>query len=124
MTLLLGWASKAAMVALALVLHEAGHLLAAARFGVRVKRLGLGWMGCCLTRERTQGWPEIAICLSGVAMNLLLAALFWRTSHWFALANVTFGWVNLLPIPHSDGRHAREAWRSMTRRTQEAQSNG
>lgn len=118
MTLLLGLLLKVAMVALAMVLHECGHLLAAARYGVRVKRLGVNWMGCCLTRERSQGWPEIAICVAGPAMNLLLAALFWQTSHWFALANLSFGWVNLLPLPHSDGRHAWGLMRAMTRRVQ------
>ena len=102
-----------ALVLLCMAAHECGHILAARCYQVSVKRIGLNWLGPYIQRSRTLGWPEVSICLAGVAMNLLLALAFWNVSRWFAVCNLTFGWVNVVPLPHSDGRHALSALRAM-----------
>jgi Zn-dependent protease len=104
------------LILLCMVLHELGHILVAYFYRVPVKKIGLSWMGMYIHRARTAGWPEVAICLAGAAMNLTLAIAFWNINGWFALCNLTFAWVNVLPIPHSDGSHALEALRAMYRR--------
>ena len=100
-----------ALVLVALTAHELGHILVARIFHVQVKKIGLSWTGPYVRRARTTGWREVAICLAGATVNLLLAVAFWNISHWFALFNLTAGVVNLLPITHSDGTHALEALR-------------
>ncbi|HET8637003.1 MAG TPA: hypothetical protein VFL96_09150 [Acidobacteriaceae bacterium] len=101
------------LVLLCMACHEVGHILMARLHGVSVKKIGLSWMGMYIQRERTSGWAEVSICVAGAAMNLALAAAFWNTNHWFAICNLTFGWVNLLPISRSDGSHALQALRAM-----------
>ena len=89
--------------------HEIGHILVALIFGIPVKKLGLNCTGIYLQRERGLGWAEVSACLAGPAMNMTLALLFWNTIYWFALCNLVFSVVNLLPIKNSDGSHAMEA---------------
>jgi Zn-dependent protease len=105
---------KCTLVLLCMAGHELGHVLAAGFFRVPVKKMGFNRLGIYIRRSRTVGWPEVSICLAGAGMNLMLALVFWNTSTWFALCNLTFGWVNLLPLPRSDGSHALEAFRAMT----------
>ena len=99
------------LIVLALLAHELGHALVAHFFGVHVKEFGIRWTGPYVRRARTTGWREFVICIAGATVNLVLAAAFWKLSHWFALFNLTVGIVNLLPISHSDGTHALEAFR-------------
>lgn len=106
-----------ALVVLCMACHEVGHILAARFHYVRVKKIGFNWMGMYIQRARTSGWPEVSVCIAGATMNLALAIAFWNVNHWFAICNLTFAWVNLLPIPHSDGSHALEALRAMHQRT-------
>jgi Zn-dependent protease len=105
--------AKGTLVLLCMVAHELGHILTSRYFRVPVKRIGFNWLGMYIQRARTAGWPEVSICIAGAGMNLMLALVFWNISSWFALCNLTFGWVNLLPLPRSDGRHALEALRAM-----------
>lgn len=107
---------KCALVVLCMACHEAGHIMLARAHNVTVKKIGVSWMGMYIQRERTVGWPEVSICIAGAAMNLALAIAFWDVNSWFALCNLTFAWVNVLPIPHSDGSHALEALRAMYQR--------
>lgn len=111
--LLLSVSLKCALVLLCMIAHELGHVVVARYYHVPVRKIGLNWMGMYIQRARTTGWPEIAVCLAGATMNLVLALAFWNINYWFALCSLTFGWVNLLPIPHSDGRHALDALRAM-----------
>lgn len=104
---------KCALVLLCMLAHELGHILVARHFHVPVRKIGFSWMGMYIRRARTTGWPEISVCLAGAAMNLLLALAFWNVSYWFALCNLVFGVVNLLPITNSDGSHALAALRAM-----------
>ena len=93
--------------------HELGHVLVARSFGIPVKKLGFNWTGIYTQRARSAGWPEVATCLAGPAMNLTLALLLAPTQFWFALGNLVFALVNLLPIANSDGTHALEAVRAI-----------
>ena len=104
---------KCALILVCMLAHELGHVLVARFYHVQVRKIGFNWMGMYIQRGRTAGWPEISICLAGATMNLVLALAFWNVNSWFALCNLTFGWVNLLPIPHSDGKHALEALHAM-----------
>lgn len=87
-------------------LHEVGHVLAALSFRVPIRKIGITWRGVYIQRARSAGWPEIAICLAGPAANCMLAVALWHVDRQFALYNLVFGVVNLLPFQHSDGTHA------------------
>ena len=104
---------KCVLVLLCVVAHELGHILVARYYHVPVKKIGLGWMGMYIQRARTTGWPEVCICMAGAAVNLILAIAFWNIINWFALCNLTFALVNVLPLSSSDGSHAWEALRAM-----------
>lgn len=106
---------KALLILICMTSHELGHVFAAWFYRVPVRRIGFGRLGMYIQRARAEGWPEVAICLAGPFTNLLLAFVFRDSNAWFALCNLTFGWVNLLPIAHSDGLHAWEAIRAMNR---------
>lgn len=122
---------KALLIVAAFAAHECGHILAARWFGVPIRKVGLSGRGPHIRRARTTGWPEILICLAGPAANLALAVAFAHRNPWFMLCNATFCWFNLLPIAHSDGGHALEAffdmrWKRLVDRvgnTVEAQTN-
>jgi membrane-associated protease RseP (regulator of RpoE activity) len=98
-----------ALILFALTAHELGHIVVARIFHVKVKKIGFTWLGPYVRRARTTGWREVAICMAGAAVNLILALAFWHVSHWFGLFNLTVGIVNILPITHSDGSHALQA---------------
>jgi Zn-dependent protease len=106
-----------ALILVSLVAHEFGHALVARLYRVPVKKIGFRWTGVYIQRARTTGWPEIAVCLAGPMVNLMLAIAFWNVSHWLAVCNLTIGWVNLLPLTHSDGSHALDALEVMYPRT-------
>jgi Zn-dependent protease len=93
--------------------HELGHIVVARYHRIPVKKIGFNWTGMYIRRTRSTGWPEISVCMAGAAVNLTLALAFWNISNWFALCNLVFGLVNLLPITHSDGSHALDALRVM-----------
>lgn len=114
--LLLSLLTKCSLVLACMLAHELGHFLVARFFYIPVRKIGFNRMGMYIQRARGTGWPEVCTCLAGAAMNLTLALLFWNINYWFALCNLTFAWVNLLPIPHADGRHALEAMRLMHQR--------
>jgi len=96
----------------AMLFHEAAHIVVALALGVRVKKVGLGWKGIFTVREAGTPGKNLLVSLSGPVMNLAL--IFWW--HWmpaFGLANVCFGVVNLLPIEGSDGARIRRCWQQM-----------
>ncbi len=99
--------------AMAIVLHEAGHLLAALWLGVGVKRMGISWKGVYIVRESGGPVSNMFITLAGPLVNFLLAAM-WQGSHEFVVVNWIFGMSNLLPIAGSDGQRA---WAQLARGT-------
>lgn len=92
-----------ALGVLAMVLHECGHLAAAAALKVRVKRIGIQWnKGFFTVREQGTTHQNLLIALAGPGVNLVLLIL----EPWFplfSLANVCCVLANLLPIDGSDG---------------------
>lgn len=88
--------------ALAMMLHEGGHLTAALCLGVRIRSVGLDWKGVYVVREAGPLWKNLVVTFAGPFTNLLFS-LFFHQSAGFSLANLCFGLVNLLPIQGSDG---------------------
>jgi len=85
---------------LAMVMHEAGHVLAALAIGVKVKRVDLHWRGLCIVRETGTTAQNLAVSLAGPMTNLVLMLV---PSTPFRLANLLLLIVNLAPVRNSDG---------------------
>jgi len=98
---------EGALFLASLLLHEGGHLLAAAFLGVPVREFGLELRGAYIRRARaTCRRDEVLIAASGPLMNLLVAVPLMYIPHLgthVALCNVVLGVINLLPLPSSDG---------------------
>jgi Zn-dependent protease len=90
---------------LVILLHEAAHLVAARAFGIHIKRIGVSWKGVYIVRECGTPLGNMVTTLAGPLVNLLLAAA-WPVSHRFAVVNLIFGVVNLVPFAGSDGQRA------------------
>jgi Zn-dependent protease len=97
--------------ALAILLHEFGHLAAAYLSGVRVKQVGLSWKGPYIVREPGTPVQNTVISLSGPGINLVLCALCWHLSGTFAFVNGFLAVMNLLPIRSSDGLRVYRIWK-------------
>jgi Zn-dependent protease len=85
--------------------HELGHLFFALLLGVRVKHIGLSWMGPYI--ERADGTPHenIVIALAGPGVNLLLATVGVFGLPLFAAVNIALALINLLPTVRSSDGH-------------------
>ena len=112
--------------ALALVLHELGHLLAARACRVKVTQAGLGW-GPKVLGFRIKGveyqlrllplgayirmdmaglqmrplFQQLFVLLAGIAVNLILAVVTWGS--FFGTLNLVLALGNLLPLYQQDG---------------------
>jgi Zn-dependent protease len=87
----------------AMILHECGHIAAARLCGVKVKKVGISWIGLFVQRESGPRWANLLISFSGPFVNLLLAAALWNTMPAFAQVNLFIGIGSLIPLPKSDG---------------------
>jgi len=96
-----------ALILLSLLLHELGHMLAAAALKVPVRELGIQFRGTYIKRAyATRRRDEIFIAASGPLMNILLIVpiLFVpRLGPQLATCNLMLAVFNLLPLPASDG---------------------
>jgi Zn-dependent protease len=92
----------------AVILHELSHVATARLQGLKVKRFGVTWKGPYIVREAGTWRQNLRVCLAGPLVNLLVAAVCWRSAMTFAVCNLVLGGFNLLPIPGSDGHRA---WR-------------
>ncbi len=104
-------------VLFAVAVHEVGHAMAiiATRAG-EVKGMVISLKGIGVKWEPSAHDPvkRSIVSLSGSAINLALAYIFFTAGlEMFALTNLVFGAVNLLPLPGADGlrafAHLREA---------------
>jgi Zn-dependent protease len=100
-------------VALAVLLHESAHLVAAYLGGVRVKHVGLSWKGPYIVREPGTPVQNTFISLSGPPTNLALCILCRYLSGTFAFVNGFLALMNLLPIRSSDGLHVYRIWKQL-----------
>ncbi len=91
----------------AAVLHELGHILAARCMGLHIRRLTLSALGAelQLVEKNTSFLQDLLLCVSGPAVNLLLAAAcaFLGRFPLFLGANLLLGAFNLLPVLPLDG---------------------
>ena len=100
---------------IALIVHEAAHLVAARMLGVRVKRVGITWRGPYVVREPGEPVENACIALAGPVLNLLLAFVFWDAAPAFARVNLILGASNLIPIKGADGWRVLQAVRESRR---------
>lgn len=104
---------------IAMVFHEAGHLVAAPMVGIRVKTVGVGWKGLYIVREAGPPAKNLIVSLAGPIANLILfACLPWSSD--FAIANLCLSFFNLLPLQGSDGARVLQCWRQMKRESQDS----
>jgi Zn-dependent protease len=91
-------------IVLSVAAHEAGHLIPALLFGVKIKAAGVNWMGCYVRRVRAAGWRESVICLGGPVVSLAIALCTTGLISWFNL------WIlllaQMLPLPGTDFSNA------------------
>jgi Zn-dependent protease len=90
-----------------LLLHEAGHMLAAAYLGVPVHEFGIRLGGAYIRRAYAyRRRDEILIAVAGPVVNLLIVfplICVPQVGSQVAMCNLVLGLVNLLPLPSSDG---------------------
>jgi len=91
-------------ILLATIVHEAGHYIMAQLRGVRVKQLGISWIGPYLMRERGSSTDNILIAFAGPATNLLFFVWSVLTGDSISAASQLFlGVTNLVPVAGLDG---------------------
>lgn len=98
--------SSVVQVMAAILLHELGHVICGAAYGVFPSHVALSVRGVGITMspDRLSDKRRIAISLAGPAVNLVLcvpAALF-HFHTWMAV-NGALAVLNLLPVPGLDG---------------------
>ena len=103
------WIETVASILIAMVVHEAGHVVTARSLGVRVKRCGISWRGFYLVRESGTPLQNAVISSAGPLANLIsigsifLLPYLGRPVITFALMSLLLGITNLLPLRNSDG---------------------
>ena len=109
-SLLLGATEVLPLVALAVLLHEMGHLLALRLFGVRVEQIYFTGFGAEIRADTRYlpYWKDIICTISGPFANFLAAILLSRITGDYLLAgaNLLQGAFNLLPLTGLDGARA------------------
>lgn len=95
------------------ILHELGHILAAASAGISVQRVSLTGTGIIMTAEKNASVPtkySLLVLLSGPAVNLFCAGIIYLAggSNSFAAVNLALCVYNLLPFSFLDGGAALE----------------
>ena len=95
------------LLVVSLILHEMGHIVMAASLGVQVKEFGLSLFGAYTRRSyATNRHDEVLIALAGPLTSFCIAMPLiglHGVAHQVALGNMALGFINLLPIPSSDG---------------------
>lgn len=93
----------------ALMIHEAGHLLVMALFGIKIECITLLPVGIDIKRrERAIAYPaELLLALAGPLANISIYFAAARTD--FGYTNLLYGLLNLLPVRGLDGGYGLEA---------------
>jgi len=104
------------LLVVSLLLHEAGHMLMAASLGVQVKEFGISLFGAYIRRSyATNRHDEVLIALAGPLTSFCIAMPLiglHGVAHQVALGNMALGFINLVPIPSSDGMHILKTLRN------------
>ena len=99
----------------AAVIHELGHMIAAALLGIPLRSLEVGMFGASLKmRGALISYPkEFLLCAAGPAMNFLSAIVivilserrgyYTETGEWFASVSLMLGVLNRMPAEGFDG---------------------
>ena len=95
------------LVALSLVIHELAHVAAASWFAVPVHGIGIKLKGAYTFRKyASRRMHDVVIAAAGPMANLVLTfASFFvpKIGVWLAEWNFGIAFMNLLPLPGSDG---------------------
>ena len=95
------------LVTLSLIIHELAHVLAASVFAVPVHGIGIRFMGAYTFRKyASRRMHDVVIAAAGPMANLVLTfASFFvpRIGVWLAEWNFGIAFMNLLPLPGTDG---------------------
>jgi Zn-dependent protease len=95
------------LVTISLVIHELAHVLAAAYFAVPVHGIGIRFRGAYTFRKyASRRMHDVVIAAAGPLANLVLTfASFFvpRMGVWLAEWNFGIAFMNLLPLPGTDG---------------------
>ena len=96
------------------ILHELGHILAAAVVGISVQKVSLKGTGIIMSAEKNSSVPaknSLFVLLSGPLVNLVCAVIIHLThgSSDFAAVNLALCVYNLLPFSFLDGGAALES---------------
>jgi Zn-dependent protease len=97
-----------------LLIHELGHVLPSLLLTKPRKIWGIGfsWTGFHVVLTNDIPKVELLVSLGGPLANILMIGF----APWFplfAVLNFVFGYVNLLPIPPSDGWTAWKKWKQI-----------
>ncbi len=86
-----------------LVIHEAGHILAALMVGCQIKQVGISRLGPYVRRTSAKTpWGNAFVALSGPGINILTSAVFVAFSLPYPWIPLCIGVLNLIPVPNSD----------------------
>ena len=123
----ISWGLYYVLLAISLVLHEAGHLVAGLSYGYKISdtgilMLGIIPIGAYVAHEKKKDATkaeEIQFSLAGVEVNLLIAGVCLLVAMWnytlsftmvlVANLNVVIAGVNMLPASGLDGESALSA---------------
>ncbi len=120
-----GWTALA--VAVVVLVHEAGHVVAARLLGIEIEGLSFAaGGGCCLIGETDAHWRDLLYSGAGLLSQTVLAVVLWPVAGllWpltpspngaavLAAANALLLVINAWPSGHSDGMRIVRAWRAM-----------
>ena len=109
-SLMMGAAEVLPLIAVAVLLHEMGHLLALRVFGISVEVIYFTAFGVEMRADTRfiPYWQELVCTLAGPGMNILAALFLSRLAEDYLLAgtNILQGVFNLLPLTGLDGSRA------------------
>ena len=96
-------------VVIALVVHEAGHWLAAHALGQRVRVRRIRW-GAAVEAEFDDDAPRIAFLLAGPVMSVGFGVVLVVIGGWWGVVGVVSLLFAVLTLAGSDGRQAWALW--------------
>lgn len=112
LSLILDGSGVCAVALLCCIIHEAGHIICLLALGEKPKKIELSFYGIKLERTELpciKTADEIAVYVSGPAINIILAALFfllsgiWQGMKTAAVISFLVGAFNMIPCRPLDG---------------------